>query len=60
MMDEALGELIDNGILVYLDDILVYAENEEKIQELFEKCLLNSTRRASIWKLQNALLEWLR
>ena len=26
-MYEALGDFVENGVLVYLDDFLVYAEN---------------------------------
>ena len=34
MMDEVLGDLIDNGVLVYLDDILIYAKDDEELHNL--------------------------
>ena len=37
MMDTVLGDMIDNGVLVYLDDILVYAENNVELQKLTEE-----------------------
>src|SRR5690242_5776141 len=34
MMDEVLGDLIDNGVLVYLDDILIYAKDDAELYKL--------------------------
>ena len=45
MMYDVLSDMIDNGVLVYLDDILIYAKNDERLQELTEevfKRLLNA------------------
>ena len=36
MMDDVLGDLIDHGVLVYLDDILVYGTSFEELLELTE------------------------
>ena len=30
MMNEILQDLIDHGVVVYIDDILIYMENEEE------------------------------
>ena len=37
MMDHVLGDMIDNGVLVYLDDILIYAKDDEELQKLTEE-----------------------
>ena len=36
MMDDVLRDMINNGVLVYLDDILIYAKDDEKLQKLTE------------------------
>ena len=38
-MQEILGELYGNGVLSYLDDVLVYAETEEELMDLLEKVI---------------------
>jgi len=39
MMNKILREFLDHGVVVYLDDILIYSENCEKHVELVQKVL---------------------
>jgi len=39
MMNKILGEFLDHGGVVYLDDILIYSESEEEHIELVKKVL---------------------
>jgi len=39
MMNKILREFLDHGIVVYLEDILIYSENEEEHIELVKKVL---------------------
>ena len=32
MMGDVLSDMIDNGVLVYLSDILIYAKDDERLQ----------------------------
>ena len=38
-MECILGPLIGNGVLVYLDDVLIYAETKDKLIEVLDKVL---------------------
>ena|SRR5947207_9188326 len=38
-MNDILQEFLDQGIIVYLDDIFIYSHNEEKHEALVEKVL---------------------
>jgi len=40
MMNKILTEFLDHGLVVYLDDILIYSESEEEHIELVKKVLL--------------------
>jgi hypothetical protein len=48
LMNSILGDLIDRGVLVYIDDILVYTEDLEGhlslLQEVFERLRKNSLK----------------
>ena len=39
MMNEILREFLDHGVVVYLDDILIYSETLEKHIDLVKKGL---------------------
>jgi len=39
MMNKILREFLDHGVVVYLDDILIYLETEEEHIELVKKVL---------------------
>jgi len=39
MMNKILREFLDHGVVVYLDDILIYSENYEEHVELVKKVL---------------------
>jgi len=39
MMDKILREFLDHGVVVYLDDILIYSENMEDHIRLVQKVL---------------------
>ena len=39
MINEVLGELLDKGITVYIDEILIYSETEEEHVRLVQKVL---------------------
>jgi len=39
MMKKILQEFLDYGVVVYLDDILIYSENEEEHIEVVKKVL---------------------
>jgi len=39
MMNKILREFLDHGVVVYLDDILIYSETEEEHIELVKKVL---------------------
>ena len=39
MMNEVLREFIDDGVVCYIDDILIYSRNEEEHCELVERVL---------------------
>jgi hypothetical protein len=39
MMNHILKDLLDNGVIVYIDDILIYAKNEEIHDELVKEML---------------------
>ena len=39
MMNKILREFLDHGVVVYLDDILIYSRNEEEHIELVNKVL---------------------
>ena len=39
MMNEVLREFLDQGVLVYIDDVLIYSENLEQHIELVKKVL---------------------
>ena len=39
MMNKILREFLDHGVVVYLDDILIYSKNEEEHIELVKKVL---------------------
>ena len=43
-MQEILGDLYGNGVVSYLDDILVYAETEEQLISLLEKVIVRMHR----------------
>ena len=38
-VNNVLSEYIDRGVVVYIDDILIYADTEEKLVELTRKVL---------------------
>ena len=38
MMNIILRNFLDHGVVVYLDDILIYSENEEEHIALARKC----------------------
>ena len=40
MMNKILREFLDHGVVVYLDDILIYSETEEEHIELVKKVLV--------------------
>jgi hypothetical protein len=53
MINKVLHELLDEGVIVYIDDILIYSEDEESRIRLVEKVLqklLDNHRCASIKK----------
>ena len=37
MMDDVLRDMINNGVMVYLDDIPIYAKDNEELQKLTEE-----------------------
>ena len=39
MMNEILWEYLDQGVVVYLDNILIYSRNEEEHEVLVKKVL---------------------
>jgi hypothetical protein len=39
MMNEILGDLIDQGVIVYIDDILIYSAQEKEYQHLVMEVL---------------------
>jgi 2C-methyl-D-erythritol 2,4-cyclodiphosphate synthase len=39
MMNHILKDLLDKGVVVYIDDILIYAKNKEKHDELVKEVL---------------------
>ena len=39
MINDVLREMLDNGLVVYLDDILLYAETLEELDRLTQQCL---------------------
>ena len=39
MMDNIFHDLLDNGVIVYLDDILIYTENVDKHIPLVQEVL---------------------
>ncbi|KAH8144329.1 uncharacterized protein LAJ45_11691 [Morchella importuna] len=39
MINDVLKELLDEGVVVYIDDILIYSETEEEHERLVEKIL---------------------
>ena len=39
MMNTILRQFLDHGVVVYLDDILIYSKNEEEHVELVKKVL---------------------
>ena len=70
-MNHVFFELLDKGVLVYLDDVLIYTKTVESISSFFAKCLLCSRKtnfssrsqsahcfsnRLSSWALQSALM----
>ena len=47
MINEVLRELLDEGVIVYIDDILIYSETEEEHIRLVQK-VLEKLRKAHI------------
>ena len=39
MMDHILHDLLDEGVVVYLDDILIYSETQEEHERLVKEVL---------------------
>jgi hypothetical protein len=39
MMNNILKDLLDKGVIVYIDDILIYANNEEIHDEIVKQVL---------------------
>ena len=39
LMERILGPLIGNGVLVYLDDVLIYSESPDQLIEVLDKVL---------------------
>ena len=39
LMEKVLGQLVGSGVLIYLDDVLLYADDPEDLIELLSKVL---------------------
>ena len=59
MMNHILSDLLDVGVLAYMDDILIYAKNEEEHDRLVKKVLgrlqahgLAVSPEKCVWKIQ--------
>jgi hypothetical protein len=56
LMNSIFGKMIDEGVVVYLDDILVYSKTIEEHEQTLEKVLLKLRLEGLYSKRQSAYL----